>query len=125
MKRNHKIIVVLLLMIFIGGIVTYINLSTNKVNADGTIKVSWLTRQKVIEIAKQEILNNVKTPSTVIFPKDKEIAVTPNKDTENLYSVYIWFDAQNEYSAIIRQNIILTILIKPDKTYEVKDKLIF
>lgn len=120
MKKYYKFILAAILFLII-GISVYIQLSTDKINTDGTTSVSWINKQKIIPFAKQEILNNIKTPSTAKFPNNKEILVMVSKDTKNLYVVSMWVDAENSYGAMLRQKVLLQIILKPDKSYEIKN----
>jgi hypothetical protein len=119
--KGKTIFIIILVLILIVGITSYVKLSTNTVNSDGTMRANWFDKQKIIDIAKEEILKNLKSPSTAKFPSNKEIVVKVDKDDNSLYVVSMWVDSENSYGAMLRQNVLLQIILKPDKTYKIKD----
>lgn len=122
-KYNFKVILLILLILtLIGGIITYINLSTDKVNADGSISASWITKQKIIKIAKDEVLKSLVAPSTAVFSKNKDIKVVKVPNQENLYIVLnMNVDSANSYNAMLRQKVLMQIILNADGTYEMKN----
>lgn len=120
--KNIKLIIMLIVLLILSvSIFAYVKLSTNVINTDGTITANWFDKQKIIKIAKQEVLKNIKTPSTAKFPDNKEIIVKVCQDDDTIFVVSMWVDAQNSYGAMLRKNVLMQIILKSDGSYEIKD----
>ena len=125
MKRYLKIIIpLILILVLVAGSITYISLFKDKVNADGSISASWITKQKIIKIAKDEVLKSLVAPSTAKFTDNSDIIVKRIDKDNNLYLVInMDVDSVNSYNAMLRQKVLMQIILNSDGTYEIKSMM--
>lgn len=96
------VILIVLGIVFINNSGQSINTSTkcNKIGKE--IKLSNNIRKELYETVKKDITNNLKTPSTAIFPKMKEWNI--RVDSNNVIEVNSYVDSQNSFGAMLRTN---------------------
>lgn len=119
MKKSGKSIVknwklwigVIIGIVVIVGIIIGIENSSKEVNSNvetqynslgKEIRLTNKLKKDMYNKVKQDIIGNLKTPSTAIFPDMKDWNIDVNSD--NVIEVKSYVDSQNSYGAMLRAN---------------------